>query len=234
MCRFLCGIRERKKKMAKNKMTGFFMTVGNKGIFLESSLEKKSKTVVEGMIDAIGKLKGAAAEVIAQCKADRQSYEKIQYDMTKATLEYITTQGGYQYMSIYGDNFTENFPPENYGDVVIIKEGDLDKIESHEKVKSVGLQIGLGSMGYYAHNPRTRSTKEQLNYYQLIQLIAEYMIKHPDRTVEPIHKADITNERLNNMIIVAKNGMLGNTFESQKNLSRGNNIVVNYGRNYFW
>ena len=189
------------------------MTVGNKGIFLESSLEKKSKTVVEGMIDAIGKLQGSSAELIARCKADKQQYEKIQYAMSRATLEYVTTENGFQYRNVVGvgegNDFTVGYPPANYDELIIIKESDLNKTETPIKPKSVGLQIGLGSLGYYAHNPRTRSTKECLNYYQLIQLIAEYMCKHPDRIVEPIYKED---ERLSNMIIVAKNGMLGNTF----------------------
>lgn len=115
--------------MATKTLQGFYTKIGNKGIFLESSLEKKSKTVVDRMIESVGKVSGAAPFIIEHNKENKACRESMQQKMAKATLDNRMTSSGQPYVTIYGDGFCDNFQSETYGDLIIVREKDVDNAQ---------------------------------------------------------------------------------------------------------
>ncbi len=108
-------------------MKGFYMTAGTKGIFLESDMEKKCKSVVYAMIDIIGELGNKPKELLDRVKNDKPSCDDIQRRIDAATLEYRTTDNGFKYISIKGKNFTENVPENEAGCLCIYPKGKKGK-----------------------------------------------------------------------------------------------------------
>lgn len=120
--------------MATKTLQGFYTKIGDKGVFLESSLEKKSKTVVDRMIEAVGMVSGAAPFIIEHDKENKACRESMQRKMAKATLDNRMTSSGQPYVAIYGDGFCDAFESETYGDLLIVREKNVGnaQINGHE------------------------------------------------------------------------------------------------------
>ena len=86
-------------------MQGIFLTIGNKGFFLESGATCKSKNVVLKVIAGLCKYRGFTPEITQTILNDINVYKDIQYKMTFATLEWVNAPTYGDYYKITGRNF---------------------------------------------------------------------------------------------------------------------------------
>lgn len=72
------------------------------------------------MIQQIAIYRNLCQEWIDRAIQDKECIDRIRHDMTPATITRVTTDNGYQYYSIKGNNFIANFPEEDYHKDIIV------------------------------------------------------------------------------------------------------------------
>lgn len=98
--------------------TGYFLTAGNKGFFLETNAKRKTAKVVDGMIDTIAKHRGLCEEWKARCKADTETRRRIAYEMSAATLDRMNTS--IEAYRISGENFSACYPADDFRREIVL------------------------------------------------------------------------------------------------------------------
>ena len=91
---------------------GFFITIGNKGIVLESKLTRKTDRVIDALIDAIGALKGLDAAFIENCKKHEPTRKDVAYKTIRATIERMNVS--FEAYEIKSKYMTACYPIEDF------------------------------------------------------------------------------------------------------------------------
>lgn len=102
-------------------MKVIFLNHGTKLYVMPTRNCNKSKKLTQTFIFRLGMHKGAHPVNISNCMNNEKYVAQIQYNLTFATLEQVTTENGYTYYKIYGKDFSYAFPPEDFkNDVVML------------------------------------------------------------------------------------------------------------------
>ena len=101
------------------QVSGFYSSVGNKGIFIADDNAKVTDRVARKMINAICDLKGVGDKIRQAALYDKPTLADVKYRTSKANLSHVDT-GKTTYWSVSGKGFTINNPEE---DVDILSEG---------------------------------------------------------------------------------------------------------------
>ena len=99
---------------------GYYMTVGNKGFFIRTDAEKRTKHIVQCMIQQIAIYRNLCQDWIDRLMQDKQTIDQIRQNMSPAIIKTVTTDNGYKYYSIVGEYFTCNFPEEDFDKDIIV------------------------------------------------------------------------------------------------------------------
>ena len=90
---------------------GFFLAFGKKACFLESATEKRTAKQAREMIKGIAKYRGFCEDLTARILADPETVQRIQRDMQYGVMEYKTTDGVGDWISVRGRNFGGGYDP---------------------------------------------------------------------------------------------------------------------------
>lgn len=101
-----------------NVKSGFYMTIGNKGIFLESNKRNLTKKIVRDFINKVCDIKNVGDKIRQSALYDEATLKDFQRRITRANLEHRVTDK-VSFYSLYGDGFTENFPEDEFERSVI-------------------------------------------------------------------------------------------------------------------
>lgn len=98
---------------------GFYFTFGNKGIFLQSDAKNLTDHIVRKFINAVCDYKGASDAIRDTALYNQADLKEFRRRIDKATLSLIDT-GKITYYSIQGNNFTVNYPEEDFKEDIIL------------------------------------------------------------------------------------------------------------------
>jgi len=100
-------------------MKGFYMTLGNKGLFYEYDGINITDKIARAFINKICDYKQIGDGIRKKSLYDAITLQVIKKRICKATIEENITQSGIIYYTIKGDNFTENYPKVDYENDII-------------------------------------------------------------------------------------------------------------------
>ena len=95
-------------------MKGFYWMFGNKEFFYKSDKQNITKNVCFAFIDKLAEVKNIPADKVAAIKADERSIKQLQYEISKMTLEQMTTDSGFKWWRIYSKNAQYNYPEDDF------------------------------------------------------------------------------------------------------------------------
>ena len=99
---------------------GFYMTLGNKGLFYESDGTNITDKVARAFINRICDYKDVGDAIRKKALYDKPTLHDFKRRIDKAIIEEHTTDSGYTYYSIKGNNFTACYPvPDFESDIIV-------------------------------------------------------------------------------------------------------------------
>lgn len=98
---------------------GFYMTAGRKGYFYRTDNTKRTTTVINAFIETIATVNNRPQDLIDRAKKDKATQEDFRRRISAATLEKKETPTIIFY-TINGNNFTENFPEEDFNNEIVV------------------------------------------------------------------------------------------------------------------
>lgn len=99
---------------------GFYMTFGNKGLFYENSGVNITDKVARAFINAICDYKGIGVALRKKSLYDAPTLKDFKKRIDKATIEKRVCDSGFVFYSIKGNNFTANYPVEDFENEIIM------------------------------------------------------------------------------------------------------------------
>ena len=99
---------------------GYFFTLGNKGYFLITDRRVRNDNLARDIIDLIAENNPKKYLDLVTFKQDRNTLDYIKLNSVLATLDKVITKNGYEYMTIYGEHFTSNYPMEDFFKEIIV------------------------------------------------------------------------------------------------------------------
>ena len=103
-----------------NTKVGFYMTMGDKGLFYESDGTNITDKVARAFINAICDYKGIGDAIRKKSLYDKPTLIVFKRRIDKAIIEEHITDSGYKYYSIKGNNFTANYPVNDFNKDIIV------------------------------------------------------------------------------------------------------------------
>ena len=101
-------------------MIGFYMTVGDKGLFYKNDGTNITDKVARAFINAICDYKGIGDAIRKKSLYDKPTLTDFKRRIDKAIIEEHITDSGYTYCSIKGNNFTACYPvPDFESDIIV-------------------------------------------------------------------------------------------------------------------
>ena len=92
-------------------LNGYFIAIGSKGHFIESTNEKRTAALARVAIKHIGRARGFCEDLITRIKNDPATVKRIQHDMQRATLTKKYTDGVRLWYAISGADFGGGYDP---------------------------------------------------------------------------------------------------------------------------
>ena len=101
-------------------MNGFYMTIGNKGIFYENTGINITDKVARKFINCICDYKNIGDAMRRKALYNAPTLKDFKKRICRAKVEERITDNGYRYYSIHGDNFTANYPVADFENDIIL------------------------------------------------------------------------------------------------------------------
>lgn len=103
-------------------MRGFYMTFSNKGIFLEDEGTNITDKIARKFINWVCDYKDIGEGIRKKALYDNATLKDFKKRINKADLIKCITENGYNYYSIKGNNFTVNYPVDDFKkDIILLK-----------------------------------------------------------------------------------------------------------------
>lgn len=99
---------------------GFYMTMGNKGLFYESDGTNITDKVARAFINAICDYKEIGDAIRKKSLYDKPTLTEFKRRIDKAIIEERITDSGYKFYSIKGNNFTAIYPVDEFKEDIIV------------------------------------------------------------------------------------------------------------------
>ena len=96
-------------------MIGYYMVVRDKGYFLHTTAQSKTKTIVQKMIAQIGAVRGISRDMVYRCMQDKECIDYIRQEMVQADM--IKIDGHYR---IENKNLQINFTEDQLDKTYIV------------------------------------------------------------------------------------------------------------------
>lgn len=95
-------------------MRGFYFCINNREYFHETTETRKTRKLLNIFLKAIYKDLNKDISIIDNLVIPEYELKYLKGSMYKATLEKVTTNTGYNYYKIYGNNFNLGYPSEDF------------------------------------------------------------------------------------------------------------------------